>query len=248
MTMPLFELCIEPDDAALVEEAGADRIELCASLMEGGITPSRGAMRAARAAVRIPINAIIRPRGGDFVYTPGEFAAMRDDIALARDEGLNGVVFGCLTVDGDIDEPAMTELVALARPLPVTCHRAFDMARDPRAALEALIRSGVARVLTSGQRPRAVDGAALLRELHAQAAGRIIVLGCGELEPGTMAEVHRAVGLSEYHFAATRPQPSPMRWRNPDVGMGGTALEREYTRFVTDPDLVRATIAAARAA
>jgi copper homeostasis protein len=246
--MTLIELCVEgPDGAAAAAEGGADRVELCASLVEGGLTPSPGMVRAALAAVSIPIMAMVRPRGGDFLYSERDYASMRDDVIALRDSGVAGVVFGCLTADGDIDEARTTELAGLAHPMSVTVHRAFDMARDPAAALEALIRCGVDRVLTSGQRPTITAGRDLLRQLHAQAAGRIAIMGCVvDLTPDSLAAA-RASGLPELHFAAPRTQASPMRWRNPAVGMGGADdLGREYHITVTDPHLVRATIAAVR--
>jgi copper homeostasis protein len=249
MSAPLIELCIErPDDAAVAQEVGADRVELCSSLIEGGLTPSAGAIRRARAVASLPVHAMIRPRGGDFAYDAGELAAMHEDVAMARASGAAAVVFGCLTFDGDIDEAATAALVAAARPMRVTVHRAFDMTRDPAAALEALIRCGVDRVLSSGQRPTAVEGIALLRALVQQAGERIVIMGCGDLSPDSVAAVRRETGLGEIHFAALAAQPSPMRFRNPAVGMGGTVLEREYTRYATDAALARATIAAARAA
>ena len=244
--MTLIEICVEgPDNAVAAAEGGADRVELCASLIEGGITPSPGVVRATLAALTIPVMAMVRPRGGDFLYSDREYASMRDDVQAMRAAGVAGVVFGCLTADGDIDEARTAELVALARPLSVTVHRAFDMVRDPAAALEALVRCGVDRVLTSGQRPTALEGLPLLRALARQAAGRIVVMGCGELTPDSIAAV-RDAGLNELHLAAPRVVPSGMRWRNPDVGMGGEDLEREYRITVTDTQLVRDTIAAIR--
>ncbi len=135
--------------------------------------------------------------------------------------------------------------MAAAGPLSVTFHRAFDMTNDPEAALEALIACGVDRVLTSGQRPAALDGLPLLRQLVAWAGDRIAVMGCGELGPDSIAAV-RDAGLPELHFSAPRDVPSAMRWRNPDIGMGGTDLDREYRLTITDTDQVRATVAAAR--
>lgn len=245
--MPLIEVCVEgPDAAVAAERGGADRVELCASLLEGGLTPSLGVLRATLDAVRIPVMAMVRPRGGDFLYSDLEFAAMLADIAAFRAAGAAGVVIGCLTPEGAVDAGRVGALVAAARPLSVTFHRAFDMARDPAAALEALIARGVDRVLTSGQRPTALAGLALLRALVAQAAGRIAVMGCGDLTPGTIGTV-RAGGLPELHFAAPRDRPSRMVWRNPDIGMGATDLDREYLLTITDEAQVRATIAAARA-
>lgn len=244
----IIEICVEGIDGAIAaQQGGADRVELCASLLEGGITPSLGTIRAAVRALAIPVHVIIRPRGGDFFYTPAEFSTMLDDVALAKEAGAAGVVIGCLSPDGTIDEARITALVQAARPMSVTCHRAFDMTRDPQEALEALIRCGIARVLTSGQRATAVEAIPTLAALHQQAAGRIVIMGCGDLSPATIGHVRAATGLQELHFAALRPEPSGMVHRNTDVGMGGTELEREYTNTVTDPALVRATITAASA-
>ncbi len=245
--MPLIELCVEGiDNAIAAAEAGADRIELCASLVEGGLTPSLGTIRAAVAAVRVPVMVMVRPRGGDFLYSDREFATMLADVAAIREAGAAGVVFGSLTPDGAIDEPRTQALVQAACALATTVHRAFDMTADPEAALDALIRCGVARVLTSGQRPRGIDGAALLARLVQQAAGRIIILGCGDLDEATIGEVRRTANLSELHFSAPATIPSAMRHRNPALAMGGDDPDREYRHTITDPARVRAVIAAAR--
>jgi len=245
---PLIELCVEGIDGLLAAQAaGADRVELCASLVEGGITPSLGTVRSALEQATIPFHVIVRPRGGDFLYSEPEYRSMLADVAALRDLGVAGVVVGCLTADGAIDEARMSALVGAAGPLNVTCHRAFDMTRDPTAALEALIRCKVGRVLTSGQRDTALEGVDLLAQLIRQAGGRIIILGCGGLAPDNIGEVRRRTGLSEMHFAALADVPSAMRYRNPDVGMGGGDLDREYRTTVTDGALVAATIAAARA-
>lgn len=246
---PLVEICVEGIDGLVAaQEAGADRVELCASLLEGGITPSHGTIREALAVARIPFHVIVRPRGGDFLYSETEFRSMVGDVETCRDLGVAGVVVGCLSADGTIDESRMAELVEAAGPLNVTCHRAFDMTRDPAEALEALIRCGVGRVLTSGQKDMVEEGAELLAELVRLAAGRIVIMGCGGLRPDNVAEMLRKTALPEIHFAALRDVPSGMLYRNPNVGMGGTELDREYRNAVTDRDLVAATIAAARAA
>ena len=244
---PLIEICVEGIDGLLAaEQAGADRVELCASLVEGGITPSFGTVREALRLAKIPFHVIVRPRGGDFLYSDTEFASMVEDVAALRDIGVAGVVVGCLRPDGAIDEARMRGLVAAAGPLAVTCHRAFDMTRDPDEALEALIRAGVDRVLTSGQRDTAIEGAALLAALVKQAAGRIIILGCGALDASSIATVRARTGLTEMHFAALKDVASGMVFRNPHVGMGGSDLDREYRNTLTDGAAVAATIAAAR--
>ncbi|WLR91126.1 copper homeostasis protein CutC [Shinella zoogloeoides] len=247
MTKPLIELCVEGIDGFLAaQEAGADRVELCASLMEGGLTPSLATIRAAVKAARIPVHVIIRPRGGDFLYSDAEFETMVEDVRALRDEGVSGVVIGCLTPDGRIDEARTTTLVEAARPMSVTCHRAFDMTADAGEALEALVRCGVDRVLTSGQRDTAVEGIAILKSAVEQAAGRIVIMGCGALDAQNISKVRDEAGLAELHFAALTTVPSGMAFRNPHVGMGGTEKDREYELTLTDKDAVRATIAAAK--
>jgi len=243
----LIEVCVEGIDGLVAaQQAGADRVELCASLAEGGITPSLGTVRAALAVANVPFHVIVRPRGGDFLYSEREFATMLDDVAALRDMAVAGVVVGCLTADGRIDEARMSALVSAAGPLAVTCHRAFDMTADIEEAIEALVRCGVGRVLTSGQRDTAVEGLDTLRRTVAVAAGRIKVMACGELDETTIARVLHESGADELHFAALRAAPSEMAWRNPHVGMGGDDRDREYRVTVTDADAVRRTIAAAR--
>jgi copper homeostasis protein len=244
-----FEICVEGIDGVVAaQDGGGDRVELCASLMEGGITPSFGTIRAALKLCYLPIHVILRPRGGDFLYSDAEFATMLDDAAELKKLNAAGMVIGCLTEDGRIDEDRMKALIEAAQPLRITCHRAFDMTRDPEEALEALIRCGVDRVLTSGQRATAVEAIPLLKKLNQQAAGRIVIMACGELAPDNIAQVVRETGGREFHFAALKQVPSGMVYRNPQVGMGGTALDREYSNVLTDPERVRATIATARAA
>ncbi|KRB29834.1 copper homeostasis protein CutC [Mesorhizobium sp. Root695] len=246
--LPLIEICVEGIDGLLAAQAaGADRVELCASLIEGGITPSLGTVRAALEQASVPFHVMVRPRGGDFLYSDTEYASMLADVSALRDLGVPGVVFGCLNADGTIDEVRMSELTHAACTLNVTCHRAFDMTRDPSKALESLIRCKVGRVLTSGQRDTAVEGVSLLAHLVRQAGDRIVILGCGGLDLHNIAEVRSKTGLSEMHFAALKDVPSAMHYRNPHVGMGGSDLDREYRNTLTDTDLVAATIAAAKA-
>ncbi|HTJ56035.1 MAG TPA: copper homeostasis protein CutC [Devosiaceae bacterium] len=244
-----IEICVEGIDGLVAaQKAGADRVELCASLYEGGLTPSFGTVRQALAVGEIPFHVIIRPRGGDFFYSELEFESMLEDVRAMRALGVAGVVFGCLTVDGRIDEPRMTALVEAARPMATTCHRAFDMTRDYREAIEALIRCGVDRVLTSGQRDTAVEGIDILRDTVALAGTRLKIMACGALDADNIASVLRESGVEELHFAALATTKSPMEFRNEHVGMGGTAIEREFEITLTDEDAVRRTILAARAA
>src|SRR5215217_6120047 len=232
-----IEICVEGIDGLVAAQtAGADRVELCASLLEGGLTPSLGVVREALRVATIPFHVIIRPRGGDFLYSELEFATMIDDVKAMRDLGAAGVVIGCLTADGRIDEVRTRALVEAARPLKVTCHRAFDMTEDYREAIEALVRCGVDRVLTSGQRDTAIEGIDILKDTQELAAGRIVIMACGALDAGNIARVRQATGVDEMHFAALHTIKSGMTFRNPHVGMGGTAIEREYEITLTDVD------------
>ncbi len=243
---PLIEVCIEGIDAVqTAQEHGADRIELCASLSEGGVTPSLGTVRAAVAVASVPVHVIVRPRGGDFLYSEAEFLTMLEDVRLIREAGAQGVVTGCLTPEGRVDLARTRALVEAARPLSVTFHRAFDLAADPLQALEDLIACGVDRVLTSGQRPTAVLGVDLLRTLLLRAADRIIVLGCGGLRPDSVGEVLRQVPLREIHFSALQPVESAVVVRGEPLNFG---TQGEQRRLMTSGAQVAATVAAARQA
>ena len=176
-----FEVCANSVESCLAaQEGGAQRVELCASIPEGGTTPSYGEIKTARRLLDIRLHVIIRPRGGDFLYTPTEIETMLEDIRMARQAGADGLVFGCLTPEGDIDLSLMKKLMEASGNTPVTFHRAFDHCRNPYRALDELASLGVARILTSGQQPTAPQGAPLLKDLQAYASGRIILLaGCG---------------------------------------------------------------------
>ena len=244
-----IEICVENTDGLIAAQAGgADRAELCASLLEGGLTPSWGMILRAKEIATIPFHVIVRPRGGDFLYSDVEFEAMLADVAALRELGVAGVVIGCLTPDGRIDEVRTKALVEAARPMAVTCHRAFDMTDDYAQAIEALVRCGVDRVLTSGHHDTALEGVDMLAATVKAADGRIAIMVCGGLDAANIADIRRRTGADEMHFASPRHEPSGMLYRNPRVGMGGTALEREYTNTFTDTDAVAATIAAAKAA
>jgi len=246
--LPRIEVCVEGVDGLVAaQKAGADRVELCASLLEGGLTPSIGVVREALKLSTIPFNVIVRPRGGDFLYSEHEFQSMLRDVEALRDLGVAGVVIGCLTFDGKVDVERTRALVRAAKPLTVTFHRAFDMTRDYREAIEDLVHCGVDRVLTSGQRRTALEGIDILKDVVSVADGRLAVMVCGDLNPGNIAQVLERTGAPEAHFFAGKTVRSGMAFHNPHVGMGGTALEREYELTVTDEAAVRATIAAARA-
>lgn len=239
-----LEVCIDSaDGAAAAEAGGAGAVELCAALVEGGITPSLGLVRATRAACDIELNVMVRPRGGDFVYDRRELEAMHHDVAAFREAGADGVVLGVLRPDGTVDEERVADLVAAARPLRVTFHRAFDMTRDPRAALETLIELGVDRVLSSGQEASAPAGVRLLTELVEQAGERVVVMpGCG-LRPANLVAVLDATAAREVHATAFELQDSPMAFRNERVAMGDEDQD-EFARARTSVERVRQLVAA----
>jgi copper homeostasis protein len=201
---PLFlEAAVESIGGALAADAeGVDRIELCGLLHEGAVTPSLGLITCALASVRTPIHVFIRPRIGDFVYDRHDMAVMLEDVAAAKAAGAPGVVFGALTADGQIDHVVMAKLIAAARPMTVGFHRAFDNLADQAAGLETLIDLGVAVVLTSGGPARALDGAARLKQLVEQAAGRIDILAGGGITSSNVAELVALSGVRHVHGKA----------------------------------------------
>jgi copper homeostasis protein len=242
-----IEICVDSVEGAIAaERGGADRVELCDNLLEGGTTPSAGSIKLARARLRIGLQVIIRPRGGDFLYTPTEFEVMAEDIRTAKSLGADGVVIGCLTEAGDVDVARTQALIDLARPLNVTFHRAFDMCRDARRALEDLVQLGVDRVLTSGQEATCLEGQELLAELQRLAAGRIIILPGGGLTPRNIRRIVEATGVTEVHLSARSTVESGMRFRNPRCFMGGTLRPPEFNWKVTDEQAVRSVVEALR--
>jgi copper homeostasis protein len=247
--MPLVEVCVDSIAGVVAaRRAGAARVELCAALIEGGITPSIGMVRRAveAAAGAIKVHVIVRPRGGDFLYDESEFAAMADDIDAAKDAGADGVVLGLLHPDGSVDRERAGALLARARPLAVTFHRAFDVSRDPFASLDTLIELGVDRLLTSGQEPSVLQGAPLIRALIERAAGRIVIMPGGDITARNAERILAETGARELHFAAFEEGRSGMRWRNEGVYMGGILRPPEYDRPATTERAIGAVLRALR--
>ncbi|MDY4410614.1 MAG: copper homeostasis protein CutC [Prevotella sp.] len=240
-----IEICANSVESCLAaQQGGADRVELCMGIPEGGTTPSYGEIKVARELLTTTrLHVIIRNRGGDFLYTPLELKRMAADIDLCHDLHVDGVVFGCLTADGNIDIDANRLLLDHAKDMSVTFHRAFDHCRDPRKALTDLIHLGFDRVLTSGQQPTALDGIPLLRELHQLAGDRIkIMAGCGVNE-SNIAHIHEATAITNFHFSAREPQRSKMRFTNRNIYMGSKDAD-ETTIMVTTRRRVEDTIKA----
>jgi copper homeostasis protein len=196
----LLEIAVDTlHDAAAAQYGGADRIELCLALDEDGLSPSEDLVRAVRAAVTIPIHAMVRPRAGDFCYSHEEFERMKSEIALFKSLGVNGIVLGILHADRSVDQTRTAELIRLAQPLGVTFHRAFDAAIDPFGSLERIIASGAKRLLTSGQQPTAPEGIALIGQLIEAARGRITIMPGAGINKATIGAFTSTNGIEEVH-------------------------------------------------
>lgn len=242
--MRIIEICANSAQSCVEAEAGgAKRVELCAGIPEGGTTPSYGEIRMAqRLTSKIDINVIIRPRGGDFLYTEAEIGSMLLDIELCKQLGVHGVVFGCLTKEGNIDVPLMRRLIETAAPLSVTCHRAFDVCRDPFRAMEELIDLGCDRILTSGQQSDAVKGIPMIKQLVERADDRIIIMpGCGVREEN-IALIEQETGAKEFHTSARSVLYSRMEYRNEQVPMGSNVVTSEFETVQTDREKVKRVV------
>jgi copper homeostasis protein len=233
----LIEVCADSISSALAaQRGGARRIELCSSLIEGGVTPSAGFIERVRAKISVALHVMIRPRGGDFCYDAEEFEIMQRDVATAKRLGAEGAVFGLLNPNGAVDTARTRQLVEMARPLNVTFHRAFDMSADLFRALEDIFATGADRILTSGGEQTSQQGAQTIARL-VQAARITIMAGSG-INAGNVRGILEQTGVREIHVGLRSPVPSPMTYRNPRVSMG-TAQDREYQRFVVLEENVR---------
>ncbi len=236
----LIEACVTSVPCAIgARDAGARRVELCDNLYTGGTTPGPGSIKEARASLDIGLNVMIRPRGGDFLYSALEFDIMKSEVLFCREHRVDGVVFGILRADGTVDLDRCAELVELSGTMSTTFHRAFDMTRDPFAALNDLIALGIDRVLTSGQRPSALEGINLITELVRIADNMIIIMPGVGIDPHNAAEVIRRSGAREFHVYTHTIKPSLMTYRNPEVFMGTDPDFDEYALDVIDVDAMR---------
>jgi len=241
MKTGFIEGCVDSHASALAAcRGGADRLELCANLAIGGTTPSPALFRQVRRDCAVPVNVLIRPRFGDFLYDPADLEEMERCVRQFRDLGANGVVLGALTPEGRLDQGAMARLAEAAGDMEVTLHRAFDMTRDPLEALVSAIRLGFRTILTSGQEKDALAGAETLRALQERAMGRVnIMAGCG-VRKENIREIHRRTGVHIFHTTGRRgPVDSGMIYRKPTVSMGLPSLP-EYELWRTDEEEFRA--------
>jgi copper homeostasis protein len=227
-----LEICVDSVESALAAESGgAQRVELCSGLVEGGLTPSLGLLRAVRSRIGIGVHVMIRPRGGDFLYSDDELAVMRADIELAARSGVKGVVLGLLTADGRVDVARTRALVELARPMEVTFHRAIDMTSDLEGTLEEVIESGADRVLTSGGEQTAVLGCRRIHKMVRAAQGRIRLMAGGGVRAENVQEIAWATGAVEFHAGLRRTIPSPARYQVQKVSLGDPGVD-DYARSV----------------
>jgi copper homeostasis protein len=227
------------ESALRAQEGGADRIELCDNPIEGGTTPSFGLIEAVRQNVSMDVYVMIRPRGGDFLYSNYEFHSMKRDISQCQKISVDGIVFGILNPDGTIDKKRCKELIDKARPLKVTCHRAFDMTRDPFEALEDCIEVGFDRILTAGQQAQASKGAELIGQLIKKANGRIAIMPGSGVNENTVEEIIKKSGAKEIHFSATAFRESGMKFRNQQIAGIGSDEGSEFKLRTVDPERVR---------
>lgn len=227
------------ESALRAQQSGADRIELCDNPAEGGTTPSFGTIEAVRQNISMDVFVMIRPRGGDFLYSNYEFHAMKRDIHQCQKISVDGIVLGILTPEGRIDKKRCKELIDVARPLQVTCHRAFDMTRDPFEALEDCIDVGFHRILTSGRHPQALAGAGLIAQLIERAAGRIAIMAGSGVNENTVQEIVRTTRCKEIHFSATAFREGGMQYKNDLIAGMGSSEGNKYQLRTVDVERVK---------
>lgn len=242
----LCEICVESlDGAHTAQEAGAHRIELCSSLSEGGLTPSAGLIQQVRQNIHLPIHVMIRPRRGDFVYSPSEVNTMIADITYAKQQGANGIVFGLLNPNGTIDTQQTHKLIQIAHPLSITFHRAFDLTRDPIEALDTLITLGINRILTSGCAPSVEQGIETIQQLIKHAQDRITMMPGGGINAQNAKTIIQKTNAKEIHFSASSQTESLMHYRNEQLAFSSPPRS-EYTNHTTDSHRIGAIIQATK--
>ncbi len=231
----ILEACVDsPESAITAANSGAERIELCTGLSEGGLTPSMGIIKETLKCVKINLNILLRPRGGDFYYSNKEFEVIKEDLLTVKTLGCNGVVIGILNPDATIDTCRTSELIELARPMDITFHRAFDMTSCPLKALDDLLSLGIDRILTSGQSASAIKGSKLIKKLNVIAKEKIIIMPGGGINESNVQELIRKTGVKEIHASARSKVKSKMKYKNLNCSMGKKSFDSEYTLTITD--------------
>lgn len=242
-----MEVCVDSVESAVnAESGGASRVELCSDLVEGGITPSLGLLRQVKKRVKLPVYVMLRPRGGDFVYSDEELEVMKDDLRLMKENGADGIVFGILKPDGAIDKENCSQLLKMSAPLPATFHRAFDMTSDLEGSLELIISLGFQRVLTSGGDSSALEGLPMISKLIKQSKNRIVIVPGGGITEHNLKRVLEGSGASEFHCSARGSKSSKMEFRNTAVSMGASYGPPEYVMKLADTRRVECFIEIAK--
>ncbi|MEI6695803.1 MAG: copper homeostasis protein CutC [Bacteroidota bacterium] len=236
----LLEVCVHSVESAIAaEKGGAQRVELCDNIPEGGTTPSSAAILLARKHLAIDLHVMIRPRGGDFLYSSLELEIMKQDIIAAKNLGADGLVFGILTREGKIDKTACKLLLEKAYPLRTTFHRAFDMVSDPFASLEDIISMGFDNLLTSGLQAKAFDGIHLIKQLIDQAKDRICIMPGSGINESNIREIALQTKAHAFHVSVRKKTASQMIFRNHSIRMGGIEDISEYENSITDENRVK---------
>ncbi len=239
----LVEVCAANIQSAMAaQKGGAGRIELCDNLYEGGTTPSFSMIKKVRSLLKIELNVMIRPRGGDFCYSPEEFEIMMNDIQICRELRVDGVVLGILLPDGTVDAKRCQTLVEQAWPMSTTFHRAIDVCRDPFEALETISGLEMDRILTAGQQNQVTEGLELIGEMVKRAGDRIIIMPGSGIRPANIKSIRDATGAREFHLTGRKLFESPMVCRKDHIFMGGLPEIPENDFYVTDPEVIRQVV------
>jgi len=236
-----LEVCANSVQSAInAQIAGAKRIELCENLFIGGTTPSYGCIKTTRERVDIAINILIRPRIGDFLYSDIEFEQIKNDILVAKQLGVNGIVCGILLPNGEVDTERTAELVELSKPLTFTFHRAFDFTPDPYKALEDIIKTGATHILTSGQKNKAADSVDLLCELVKKAANRVAIMPGSGINADTIKRIVNT-GANEFHMSGVKDVESKMIYRKENLTLNGNSLP-DYVNQISDVESIKMVV------
>lgn len=234
--------CYSVESAIAAESAGADRIELCDNYSEGGTTPSYASIKYSINQLKIPVNVIVRPRGGDFLYSDIEYETIKQDVLAIKKLSANGIVIGFLTSAGKIDIEKTREIVNLSKPMEVTFHRAFDMCNDQVKALEQLKKIGITRILTSGAKDTVSEGIELIAELVKKAGNEIIIMPGSGINKNNLKEIIQKTKVLEFHSSAKSFEKSKMNYFNKAINMGSVNSINEFSRIAVDTTEVKKMI------